>query len=171
MTPVPHPHNSGNMWQARCEYVAKLHDPRTFGSAMTAVAARPVRGAPPQPMLQSCRGAGRFSAEHWIHSHPDVQPCDLYTDPAFTWNYSPLPEGDFTKVLQPAPRYDLSAYIKNEIPCGQAGQLRQERLDEYAALYGGAKPPASWWGWPLLQGDRAPQCWTREGWVLAQSQG
>ena len=139
---------------------------------MAAVAPRlvKVRGAPPPPGPW-CRGTVRYSAEHWIHSHPDVQPCDLYTDPAFTFSYSPLPEGDFTKVLQPAPRYELSAYIKDdETGCGLAGQLLQERLDEYAALYGGAKPPASWWGWPLLQGGRTPRCWTREGWVLAQGQ-
>ena len=27
MSPIPHPHTSGNMWLARCDYVAKLVDP------------------------------------------------------------------------------------------------------------------------------------------------
>ena len=29
------------------------------------------------PDIQGCQGLGRVSSEHWVQSHPDLQPCDL----------------------------------------------------------------------------------------------
>jgi len=37
MSPIPHPHASGNMWLARCDYVQKLIDPELFEGAMNKV--------------------------------------------------------------------------------------------------------------------------------------
>lgn len=67
----------------------------------------------------------------------------------YVWNYSPLPDGDFIKDLQPAPRYSMAAYIFNQ--CGKNGQLLQQRLNEYDALYQ-EKPPQTWWGWQFFIG-------------------
>ena len=39
MSPIPHPHVSGNMWLARCDYIRKLIEPKNFKEAM----------APPKP--------------------------------------------------------------------------------------------------------------------------
>ena len=135
MSPMPHPHTPGNMWLARCDYVSKLMDPHTFSHAMDQIGGG------------SCRGSGRYAVEHWIHSHPGVRPCDLHTDPAYTWNYKPLPEGEFPKELKPAPRYPLATYVKDM--CGKNGQLLQERLDEYQKLYRLA-PKDAWWGWDFF---------------------
>ena len=132
MSPTPHPHTPGNMWLARCDYVSKLIDPALFRSAM---------GGRENP----CIGQGRFALEHWIHSHPDAQPCDVYTNPAYVWGYSPLPKGDFAKVLARVPRYPWDTYAKNR-GCGSSGQALQPRLDEYKRLYN-AVPSESWWGW------------------------
>ena len=59
MSPIPHPHTSGNMWLARCDYISRLMDPILFGNAMKNIA----------PTGTDCRGVGRFAAEHWVHSH------------------------------------------------------------------------------------------------------
>lgn len=139
MSPIPHPHTSGNMWLARCDYISRLMDPILFGNAMKKIA----------PTGTNCRGVGRFAAEHWVHSHPQVRPCDLHIDKRYVWNYSPLPDGDFIKDLQPAPRYSMAAYIFNQ--CGKNGQLLQQRLNEYDALYQ-EKPPQTWWGWQFFMG-------------------
>ena len=36
-SPVPHPHTSGNMWLARCDYIKKLIDPLIFEAAMNSL--------------------------------------------------------------------------------------------------------------------------------------
>ena len=60
----------------------------------------------------ACIGTRRMAAEHWVHSHPSVKPCDLYTDKIFQWGYQNLTEtsgekpGDFDFHL--APRYGWS---------------------------------------------------------------
>ena len=73
----------------------------------------------------------------------------FYYNKRYVWNYSPLPDGDFIKDLQPAPRYSMAAYIFNQ--CGKNGQLLQQRLNEYDALYQ-EKPPQTWWGWQFFIG-------------------
>ena len=54
----------------------------------------------------ACVGADRYAAEHWVHSHPSVRPCDLSTSD-YTWNYAGIPTGDFEKKLESAPRFEL----------------------------------------------------------------
>lgn len=138
-SPIPHPHTPGNMWLARCEYVAKLIDPYEISSKMEAII--PGGGA--------CEGVGRYALEHWIYSHPNVVPCDLHIDPRYTWKGKPLPFHDYMKVLKLAPRFDLKTYIKPEKQgCGKVGQSLEGRIDEYKKLYD-LSPPASWWGWNL----------------------
>jgi hypothetical protein len=67
-SPLPHPHTSGNMWLARCDYVRKLIDPYDFEERMHEFTSNcTAKGR------ESCDGRLRFSAEHWIHSHPSVK--------------------------------------------------------------------------------------------------
>ena len=67
-SPLPHPHTSGNMWLARCDYVRKLIDPLDFERRMDEFTTNCTEEA-----KESCDGRLRFSAEHWIHSHPSVK--------------------------------------------------------------------------------------------------
>eukprot|EP00438_Fugacium_kawagutii_P013046 Skav235113 [mRNA] locus=scaffold3581:5955:6473:- [translate_table: standard] len=158
MSPLPSPHTPGNMWAARCGYLSKLIDPMLFEAEMNryfqegSPSLRCNSGNPNNGKEAGCVGTGRFSNEHWVQSHPQVQPCDLDINNTYTWGW---PQSammlqavvDFpqtSKVLSTAPRFDLAAY---ERPlCGNCGKDMNQRLEEYEFLYQEA-PPATWWGW------------------------
>ncbi len=140
MSPLPNPHTSGNMWVARCDYVQKLINPVNFPE-VTRMKVDPDLNY----STRGCDGTGRYSAEHWIHSHPRVRPCDLSTSD-FTWSYDHLPEGNFEKKLEPAPRFELAKYVK-EKTC-QPPQDLVRLLSKYRDIYN-ETPTASWWGWEL----------------------
>jgi len=139
MSPLPHPHTSGNMWLARCSYIKKLIDPLHFDQYMRTH----IRRKGPAP----CQGFGRFSSEHWVHSHPTSAPCDLYTKPDYVWNYDNVPRQNFEMELRAAPRFPLKTYMIQS-PCSrfESGLHIQERLIEYQKLYN-QTPPTAWWGW------------------------
>ena len=139
-SPVPHPHTSGNMWLAKCSYVKNLIDPLKFEEAMNKL--RTIR----RKVTRACVGRGRFAAEHWIHSHPSVKPCDVSDDPSFVWEYQHIPKPDFKIDLKPAPRFNLTTYFPpNKRFCGKFGLVKEDRLMEYRELYG-EEVPDSWWG-------------------------
>ena len=72
-SPLPHPHAPGNMWLARCDYVRELIDPFQFEKDMSSIVSTCSKtykwfdGGP------WCDGRDRWSAEHWVHSHPSVK--------------------------------------------------------------------------------------------------
>ena len=101
--------------------------------------------------INPCVGTGRFAAEHWIHSHPSVMPCDLFKDTSYVWNYDNVPNGDFEIDLKAAPRIDLKPYQSPmKGVCGDdSGYKINDRLTEYQALYA-EEAPESWWGWKLF---------------------
>eukprot|EP00984_Skeletonema_dohrnii_P038784 scaffold42455_cov322-Skeletonema_dohrnii-CCMP3373.AAC.1 len=82
-SPLPHPHNGGNMWAARCNYIRKLINPVMFPKSM----AQLYHDAGNDPWI----GTGRYAAEHWVHSHPTIQACDVSTSD-YNWGYKDLPE-------------------------------------------------------------------------------
>jgi hypothetical protein len=155
-SPLPHPHTSGNMWLAECHYVQRLQPPVNFAAKMRAFKHK---GSP------ACTGRMRWAAEHWIHSHPTVQPCDLYTDATFLFNYEHLPSAQevisavasantHSKLLppffelRPAPRFDLATFVKatSGVCNGTGGGTLTDRLEEYTKLYK-ERPDDTWWGW------------------------
>ena len=76
-SPLPHPHTPGNMWLARCDYIRKLIDPLQFEETMNSIYSARTNTTQCKRMddisESSCVGLGRFSAEHWVHSHPSVK--------------------------------------------------------------------------------------------------
>jgi len=105
MSPLPHPHTSGNMWLARCDYVAQLMDPLASEEGRL-----PEEAGEDDP----CRGRGRYLGEHCIHSHPSVRPCDLYPGREFTWAHLRVPrvgDGAAWKELARAPRFGFDTYV------------------------------------------------------------
>ncbi|KAL3903735.1 MAG: hypothetical protein SGILL_010335 [Bacillariaceae sp.] len=143
---LPHFHFPGNMWTAHCSYVKNLIRPSEFPERMQEM----VDGVLKQKLFdmeainpnkkQHMVGVGRFAFEHWISSHPDVKPCDVY-DGQYRRSYAALPKWNepWKPHLQQAgwipleswPRFDA----KGEWFCGKG------RLYEFLHLYG--KRPAT----------------------------
>ena len=148
MSPVPHPHYSGNMWTARCGYIAKLKDPVHFPTDMgNFVAHMPELSGVASP----CVGLDRYAFEHWVNSHPDVRPCDVDANDGpdrYSWDYENVPADDFPQLLHPAPRFDLDSYLKPGI-CEHMGDTTRLRIAEYQFLYN-RSPPSAWWGWKFF---------------------
>lgn len=144
-SPVPHPHNSGNMWLARCDYIRKLIEPKYFERRM--------EDMKPRGDL-ACVGRNRYALEHWVHSHPSVRPCDVYESRNFTWNYENIPEVDQFNVnvgAKSAPRFALKVYDKALCKRRGEGKLK-DRLKEYKFLYQ-ELPTSDWWGWDLWKAN------------------
>ena len=74
---LPHPHTSGNMWAAKCDYICKLGNPKEFAEKMDVLNTPAVR--------PWCVGKGRFASARWVHSHPSIKPCDLSIDKKYFW--------------------------------------------------------------------------------------
>lgn len=148
MSPLPHPHTSGNMWLARCDYISKLIDPKAISE-----------GKLPKSMADGnpCKGRGRFFGEHWVHSHPLVKPCDLYTGKEFVWDYGKVPPSPFEMKLQMAPRFNFQQYVLrhwclNAHPATMTMEgFLNVRWDNYELLYNITTLPEEWWGWDFLK--------------------
>mmetsp|Transcript_25374 Transcript_25374/g.38788 ORF Transcript_25374/g.38788 Transcript_25374/m.38788 type:complete len:348 (-) Transcript_25374:389-1432(-) len=146
MSPIPHPHTPGNMWLARCDYIAKLVDPTIdFKSEANDY---PNQIAYDNP----CKGWGRYFIEHWVHSHPSVRPCDLYQGNTFFYGYRNVPDETFEPELQMATERfpgGLMQGLYNGNICGNIFNGFTEvkdRIWQYDKLYH-EKPDESWWGW------------------------
>lgn len=150
MSPLPHPHSSGNMWLARCDYVARLFDP----AAALGGAGLPAAALEDGP----CEGRGRYLGEHWVHSHPSVRPCDVYPGREFTWAHLRVPAvGSWEGELRPAPRFRFAEYVLPGMCMDEHPETLSIldfvdlRKQNYAMLYNITDLDESWWGWEFLQ--------------------
>ena len=141
-SPLPHPHSPGNMWAARCSYVARLPDPSTFESAMRVVAKS--RGGKCKPWSV---GLGRFSAEHWVLSHPSAVVSDSLPptssrrkQPDYAWGYVNLPDPtSWAPLVKTFPRSGLAAHLFLYKGFGYTAlhcSHESYRVEEYVSLYG-----------------------------------
>jgi hypothetical protein len=149
-SPFPHLHMAGNMWTAHCSYIQKLIPPKEFGDKMDSLMdfVMTAKEGFPRPTFQQIQdeyfvGIKRFSSEHWVGSHPSVQPCDVYPG-KYLSGYIDVPNPNteqWTPDLQVAPRFPVSIFEKRSAKgswfCGQA------RLLEFQFLYGLRPPPTS----------------------------
>eukprot|EP00438_Fugacium_kawagutii_P006854 Skav225074 [mRNA] locus=scaffold6117:18506:19462:+ [translate_table: standard] len=138
-TPIPYAQTPGNMWAARCSYVANLADPQTFDLAMETLPWS-------NETANICLGRERFAREHWIYSHPDAAPCDLDAGVDFVNGFGSPRSSTFIHDLKRAPRFKLAMYHWNKTACAGWGESLEKRLTEYEFLYK-QKPSADWWGW------------------------
>jgi hypothetical protein len=145
---VPHLHFPGNMWTAHCSYVKDLIRPTEFPTKMQNMvdAAQKIDdlGANLEYLHLSKFpwkiGLGRFAYEHWLTSHPDVKPCDVYPGP-YRVSYTKLPKkyDSWKPKLQKAGWLSQDQFpgTKNEWSCGRG------RMFEFHHLYGNHPPPTS----------------------------
>jgi len=169
-SPQPHAHMPGNMWIATCAHVRRLRPPAGFPADMAAVAEAEAarctarlaaRGRKSSVLLgknNACRfpapmmGTGRFAAEHWVTSHPNSWPCDVYDDGPYSFGYAALPPANelWQPKLHYVPQLDISRFFnitvasmckKQGVACRQqlvdSGLWEPQRYrDEWNALYG-----------------------------------
>jgi len=130
-SPMPHPHAPGNMWQAKCSYIRKLAPPTFFEQNMSLVSAMGQR-----PFSKDWAiGSGRYAAEHWVHSHPDVEPCDVYAG-GYRYAYvleQPQVDGTWVPQLYAGIRFPLIKYAVHAP--GSWPKWVQWRCREWMKLY------------------------------------
>jgi len=133
-SPQPFPHTPGNMWLARCDYIAKLRDPFLLK-----------QGVVPDHKNGWCTGLGRYYFEHWSHSHPHAAPCDLYAGGEWTWDYFGIPQIPFEKKMAKAPRFNFCHYLHDRVCKGPPKTYYENRLWYYDMLFGIKDLDESWW--------------------------
>jgi hypothetical protein len=87
--PLPGTHYPGNMWVARCSYIAKLLPLPDYQQRHQVVdnwiqdqTAKNIFVGPGAAILgfwENAVGRGRFESEHWMAGHPSMRPCDVAT--------------------------------------------------------------------------------------------
>ena len=152
-SPLPHFHTPGNMWVSTCSYVSKLIPPDIFGKKMdnATECASTERFGRASKIAGTHVGRGRFAAEHWINSHPDVCPCDVYPG-TFLWAYERLPSNDNWKPdLVYAPRFPMiEDYEEEEYLLSVRKTIQGAwfslvgRIHEWKTVYGKIPDENSW---------------------------
>ena len=126
----------GNFWSAKCSYVKKLLHPSHFqtlhnhlweSTYMPRCDAEKMISSLPWPALM---GAGRWSMEMWIGSHPSIRPCDLLAEPGIKhWQTADRNvSGEFNFSMFPRPDHDIRTLIEHSEPRHGTEVLDNERL-------------------------------------------
>jgi hypothetical protein len=144
-SPIPHWHSSGNMWMAQCDYIRNLIPPKSFRTYVDKAVAGACRRwhweMPPHPSLV---GQERFANEHWVHTHPNVNPCDVYTTGDFSWGYVSVELDTNPKFVRArAPRFPRQNFGEIQRP---TWINLEYRLFELRTMYN-ETPPADSWVW------------------------
>jgi len=154
-------HYSGNMFVAECDYVAKLISPKDFEAkkrgtidallfnATIAVA----YGIDSYQFPESERnsGTGRYAMEHWLGSHPDFKPCDVFSEEIYGFIVHDIKHltGAMTKILVPKLRTSLDPNFK-PLPHWRLPDMKSSflelpgRMYQYQSLYDKLPDNSSW---------------------------
>ncbi|KAL7432313.1 hypothetical protein ACHAXH_002531 [Discostella pseudostelligera] len=173
--PLPYNHFIGNMFTATCEYVKELLPPKQFERDMNDLAGdtlvSQLRRSITTELFEftpQTVGLDQYSVEHWIGSHPDLEPCDV-APVRYSWfpllaggsylanDYSSSRSYDF--IWADAPRrssapgrrlrrkIERTAMEKDEIAFREYYYLAGN-LFRWHRLYGKSPPWSSWvWQW------------------------
>jgi len=150
-SPLPHWHTSGNMFVAQCSHVGKLIAPKNFQEVMDQVTGEAEKVYPQwKSSADWFVGSKRYANEHWVHTHPELKPCDVYTGD-WTWDYTVDLKIDGPFERASAPRFPREKYQLMEHP-GHWMNIGY-RLLEMQILYKEIPPPHSWvWDFYLKGG-------------------
>jgi hypothetical protein len=138
-SPVPHAHFPGNFWLARCEYIARLPDPRTERGTLCFEenGKEFYRVAPNGPCYAaSMLGFGRYRFEHWVGTGKGLFSDCLgmhnlkeKVSPYVAGAPPPMCLGSFAQHCEPAPRPGLMKAALEFLPTHAGFQMINERLD------------------------------------------
>jgi hypothetical protein len=145
-SPLPHWHTPGNMWTAKCNYVEQLYPITNFEDKMSEVVDTIITTTCTDCYAWAL-GCDRFSSEHWVHTHPEVYPCDVLTNQQFMYGYDNLDDVIPPFSLERAPRtfLNVTSHLKG-LPMEQTRLTY--RLKELYLLYNDIPGPNSFaWKW------------------------
>jgi len=164
----------GNMWVSKCSYIRKLLPPTGFAARMQSLLETTMilqrdgvivnngykRKFKKGMAFEGRYGLKRFAYEHWIGTHPDLQPCDVTTTKGdiFTFDHN---ESDFVWSMAPrqpigldydywqALRYpSFHAVLKDKERRMKEYFLLPGMLHKWINLYNETPPLTSWvWSW------------------------
>jgi hypothetical protein len=154
----PFVHTPGNFFSAHCSYISQLLPPMLFEVAMEDLNTKRLEMKEKGKLVMelfkeddNTVGRGRYAAEHWVGSSPNIRPCDLSN----TWNIQywqrrnrPLTEFNFSMV----PRHPANIHNKR-IRTQENIRMREYfllpgNIFKWLTLYHTVPPPASWvWSW------------------------
>jgi hypothetical protein len=156
----------GNMWTAQCSYISKLLPPDGFEAKQEEVIGKMLllrlRGQIVTKTFPDERkdryGLDRYTAEHWVASHPAVRPCDM--DPSGDLNKvhaQKMTHRGFQFGMAPrsTPRKWFTGRLRDRIKIERDIRLRRREyfllpglLFKWLHLYGEAPSKDSWaWQW------------------------
>jgi hypothetical protein len=170
LTAMPFTSYPGNMWVAECAYVRKLIPPKDFEPAKQKIhkdllnATKQIGnfrirevsldngtttfkfkdGVFWQITRESWVGVARYAMEHWLGSHPDFKPCDVFSPsdpgtPEITYKAAGI------NCAALVPRLRVSLLDRNWTDLVLNPWFMQEgKLYEYKALYSKAPDNLSW---------------------------
>ena len=169
--PQPTVHYTGNMFNAKCEYIRKLAHPKVFGAKLETFNQKGEelirQGILVSSLLDMglpCNtGSGRFAMEHWHGSHPSLQKvCDVSThykieywlgvDPQNVkpedWHLAYFPRHPITADWSHSNAAKLPKILNDESARLREYFLLPGLLTKWYELYGEAPPQSSWvWSW------------------------
>ena len=166
-SPIPHFHAPGNMWIAHCSYVENLISPLDFEGRMNAMITSLEANQTLLKEMFPCKeengvkvgckyishvGLGRYAAEHWIHSHPNVVPCDVLPQKyRYAWGYGNIPSASekWEPDIHVGPRF---ARATNSSPTSAKWLSLEGRLFEWKQLYN-SSPASDSWVWKFYAND------------------
>ena len=165
-------HYPGNMWVADCDYVSNLIPPQDFTLLKQKVIHHVIFFLPIENdyfetrlkdgtwfkfhnstnwMIdrESWLGLNRYAMEHWIGSHPDIQPCDVFSRidgyPNIGYNVlqTKLQPDNMQPKLRLAPGVGFREYWTNKYKI-HPWFRKAGRLYEYRFLYSKEPDYYSW---------------------------
>lgn len=152
----------GNFFAASCQYIKRLLPPKLYETRHGEVVNEALKlskfglfhfpGKKPWSL-----GTARYTPEHWIGSHPSVQPCDL-SIPEDYWyweSHAVSPKDDFHWSMFPRRAYNASHefelgpnYIEDHDIRLRNYNLLPGLLFLWRNLYNATPPMTSWiWSW------------------------
>jgi hypothetical protein len=157
--PLPGPHYPGNMWAARCSYIAKLL-PLPDYQQRHQVVDNWIQDQIGKNIFaddgvllffwETSLGRNRFESEHWLAGHPSVRPCDLATHASINhwhpydgalWDFGPKSATRFEWALAPRfpysnPDWVYADWYKKDVTAGPTQRAPAKRKCDYFLLRG-----------------------------------
>ena len=175
-SPIPNYHTPGNIFLSKCSYINQLINPNDFEDAMDFVLQNTKSTSLSKQQKEFINdksnamylGTNGHAIKHWVFSHPNVYPCDVYPG-LYRWGTTKLghfPSNDIWKPsLKKGPRFpEMEDYVihkRNFMSNRKIGNVIPTLGDVYGQKwYYGLK--GRLYEWKLLYGMMPSQ----DSWIL-----